>query len=36
LDILASSYIMTGVDRLSIIFMWRRNLSAVSLSTPYA
>jgi len=33
-DIVASSYIMTCVDRLSYIFLWERNPSAVSLKMP--
>ena len=33
-EILASSYIMACVERLSYIFLWERNPSAASLKTP--
>ena len=36
LEIFASSYIMMCVERLSYMFLWDRNPSAVSLKTPLA
>ena len=34
LEIFASSYIMMCVERLSYVFLWERNPSAVSLKAP--